>query len=130
MGSMRRSIVLVAVAGLFLTACEEKKPARTNPPAQAMAPAVQPQTTPPASQSAAQAEQTPAPQRPVVNPTPVDPVPGLIEASERAYQQGQTEYKAGHLGSAKAAFDKAVTILMEGPVDVASDDRLRAQFDK
>ena len=66
----------------------------------------------------------------MVTPTPVDPVPSLIEASERAYQQGQAEYKAGHLGSAKTAFDKAVTILMEGPVDVSSDDRLRAQFDK
>jgi membrane-bound lytic murein transglycosylase D len=130
MGTMRRPIVLVAVAGLFLTACEEKKPARTNPPAQAMAPAARPQAALTASQPAAPAAQQVAPQSAVVNPVPVDPVPALIEASERAYQQGQAEYKAGHLGSAKAAFDKAVTILMEGPVDVSSDDRLRSQFDK
>ena len=84
MGSMRRPIVLVAVAGLLLTACEEKKPARTNPPARAMAPAVQ-QPTPPAAQPAATTAQPPAPQRAVVTPTPVDPVPSLIEASERAY---------------------------------------------
>jgi membrane-bound lytic murein transglycosylase D len=85
-----------------------------------MAPTVQAQT-PATAQPAAPA---------AVKPVPVDPVPALIDSSERAYQQGQAEYKAGHLESAKAAFDKAVTVLMEAPVDVASDERLRAQFDK
>jgi membrane-bound lytic murein transglycosylase D len=116
----------IAIAGLLLSACEEKKPARTTPPTQAMAPAVQPQTARPV----APAPQPSAPPPAASIPTPADPVPGLIEASERAYQQGQAEYKAGHLGSAKTAFDKAVTILMDGPVDVSSDDRLKAQFDK
>jgi membrane-bound lytic murein transglycosylase D len=123
MGTMRRPIVLVAplaLAGLLLTACEEKKPARTSPPQAAMAPTVQPQAAAP----------VPQPPPAVVKPVPVDPVPALVDASERAYQQGQAEYKAGHLESAKAAFDKAVTVLMEAPVDVASDERLRAQFDK
>jgi len=125
---MRRPLMWVtpiAIAGLLLSACEEKKPARTTPPTQAMAPAVQPQAATPA----APPPQSSAPQ-PAATPAPADPVPGLIEASEQAYQQGQTEYKAGHMESAKAAFDKAVTILMEGPVDVSSDERLKAQFDK
>jgi len=126
MATMRRPLVLVApiaIAGMLLSACEEKKPARTNPPGQAMAPAAQ--TGAPAPQTAA-----PAPPPPTPQPTPVDPVPALIESSERAYQQGQSEYKAGHLEAAKTAFDQAVNVLMDGPVDVFSDDRLRAQFDK
>ena len=67
----------------------------------------------------------------MAKPAPVaDQVPAVVDASERAYQQGQAEYKAGHLESAKTAFDQAVTILMQAPVDVGSDDRLRAQLDK
>lgn len=121
MGTMRRAILLVAVSGLVLAGCEEKKPVRTSPPPAAMAPAIQP-------------AQTPTPSAPVTQntavPAPVDPVPAVIDASDRAYQQGKAEYKAGHLESAKAAFDQAVTILMQAPVDVGSDERLRTQLDK
>lgn len=126
MGTMRRAILLVALGGLVLAGCGEKKPAHTSPPPAAMAPAVQPQ-------QAGVAASSPAPQTPPAQPKPApvtDPVPAVIDASERAYQQGQAEYKAGHLDSAKTAFDQAVTILMQAPVDVGSDDRLRAQLDK
>ena len=124
MGTMRRAILLVALGGLVLAGCEEKKPARTSPPPAAMAPASHP---PQAAVPAPAAQQASPPQ---IKPAPLDPVPAVIDASERAYQQGQAEYKAGHLESAKTAFDQAVTILMQAPVDVGSDDRLRAQLDK
>jgi membrane-bound lytic murein transglycosylase D len=122
MGTMRRAILWVAMGGLVLAGCEEKRPARTSPPPAAMAPAVQPPQV--AAVTPATAAQAPPAQ------AAADPVPAVIDASERAYQQGQSEYKAGHLESAKAAFDQAVTILMQAPVDVGSDDRLRAQLDK
>src|SRR6185312_17557327 len=60
----------------------------------------------------------------------VDPVPALIQKAEAAYQAGQTNYASGHLETAKADFDRAVDILMQGPVDIKSDDRLQREFDK
>lgn len=59
-----------------------------------------------------------------------DPVALLIGQVEKQYQQGQAEYQAGHLESAKASFDKAVDMLLQSPIDVRSDDRLQNEFDK
>jgi membrane-bound lytic murein transglycosylase D len=59
-----------------------------------------------------------------------DPVPELVQAAEREYQQGQAEYKAGHLNAAKEHFDRAVELMMQGPVEIQSDERLRNEFDK
>ena len=59
-----------------------------------------------------------------------DPVPDMVQAAEREYQQGQAEYKAGHLKAAKEHFDRAVEMMMQGPVDIQSDERLRNEFDK
>jgi len=57
-------------------------------------------------------------------------VPELIQKVEVEYQAGQTNYASGHLEAAKENFDKAVDMLMQGPVDVKSDDRLQREFDK
>ena len=54
----------------------------------------------------------------------------MLQQSETAYQSGQANYRAGHLEAARRDFDHAVDVLMQGPVDVASNDRLRSQFDK
>ena len=59
-----------------------------------------------------------------------DPVAVLIAQVEKQYEQGQAEYQAGHLESAKASFDKAVDMLLQSPIDVRSDDRLQNEFDK
>jgi peptidoglycan lytic transglycosylase D len=101
---------------LFLVACESPDPKHTaaQPQPQAIAP-----TTTTAPQPQVQAK-TP----------PVDPVPGVIEKAEKLYQQGQADYKAGHLEAAKKDFNDAVDALMSSPVDVKSDDRLQAEFDK
>src|SRR5437763_1098548 len=109
--------LIVTTAGLFV-GCEtaEQKPAKTTPPAAAMAPAIQPAPVvaqpaapkPPAQQAVAQ----------------VDPVPALIQKVEQEFQTGQTNYATGHLEAAKANFDHAVDMLMQGPVDVKSDERL------
>ncbi len=59
-----------------------------------------------------------------------DPVMGTIAEAEKAYQSGQADYTAGHLDAAKQEFDQAVDILMQGPMDIKSDDRLQQEFDK
>jgi membrane-bound lytic murein transglycosylase D len=57
-------------------------------------------------------------------------VPGIIAEAEKAYEAGQADYKAGHLDAAKQDFNRAVDILMQGPVDVKADERLQQEFDK
>jgi membrane-bound lytic murein transglycosylase D len=59
-----------------------------------------------------------------------DPVPAMIAEAEKAYESGQNNYKAGHLDAAKQDFNRAVDILMSGPVSVPADERLQAEFDK
>ena len=106
------------------TGCEtaDPKPAKVTPPPAAMAPAIQQAPAPAA-----------VPQR--TEPKPVaaqqtDPVPELIRKVEQEYTTGQTNYATGHLEAAKANFDRAVDMLMSGPVDIKSDDRLQREFDK
>jgi membrane-bound lytic murein transglycosylase D len=120
---MRISALLLVASTLLLSSCEEKKPVRSNPPAAATAPSIGGPTTPAAATAQAAPEQAPPQAKP-------DPIPALIESAEREYQQGQAEYKAGHLEAAKARFDAAVSVIMQGPVDVASDERLRQEFEK
>src|SRR4029077_2483681 len=137
----RLSIVLLGAGMLLLASCdstESKKAAR--PTAQAMAPSIQqPATTSSSSSPASPAPpaQTPAKaqtpskaQTPAPQPEKADPVPGIIAEAEKAYESGQADYKAGHLDAAKQDFNRAVDILMQGPVDVKSDDRLQDEFDK
>jgi membrane-bound lytic murein transglycosylase D len=54
----------------------------------------------------------------------------MIAQSEKAFESGQANYKAGHLDAAKKDFNHAMDVLMEGPVDIKSDDRLQQEFDK
>ncbi len=110
---------------LLLIACEHKdtkKSARPTP--QVMAPAIpEPSPKSPAT-SAPEAEAKQAqPQKP-------DAVAETIAQAEKAYESGQTNYKAGHLDAAKQDFNRAVDVLMQGPVDIKADDRLQQEFDK
>jgi len=59
-----------------------------------------------------------------------DPVLATIAAAERAYESGQANYKSGHLDAAKQDFNRAVDILMQGPVSIKDDERLQQEFDK
>lgn len=67
---------------------------------------------------------------PVAAPVRPDPVEKMIRDSEKEYQSGQTNVRDGHLEAAKANFDRAMATLMEGPVDIGSDERLQRQFTK
>jgi membrane-bound lytic murein transglycosylase D len=59
-----------------------------------------------------------------------DPVLATIAEAEKAYEAGQADYKSGHLDAAKQDFNRAVDILMQGPVSIKDDERLQQEFDK
>src|SRR5579859_3870052 len=120
----RYSALILSTALVLLgTSCETSdKKANTTPVAQAQAPTItpQPQIAPP-----------PAPVAVVPQaPKPPDPVEKMIADAEKQYQEGQQDYSAGHLEAAKASFDQAVNVLLEGPVDARSDERLQNELDK
>ena len=107
---------------LFTTSCDDsgKTRASASPPKAANAPTI--------------AQAAPPPPPPKIQETPqapkVDPVQDILERAEREYQAGQANYAAGHLEAAKDNFDRAVTVLLQGPVDVKSNESLQREFDK
>ncbi len=112
--------ILIALS-LSTLSCDEagKKHATVAPPAAATAPTV------------AQAPPPPPPPKLEAKPVPqADPAQEMLDRAEREYQAGQANYAAGHLEAAKENFDRAVTVLLQGPVDVKSDERLQREFDK
>ena len=94
-----------------------------------MAPSIQQSAATPVSLSKTPAQQTPAPAQ-TPQPEKADPVPEMIAQAEKAYAAGQDDTKAGHLDAAKQDYNHAADILMQGPVDIKSDDRLQQEFDK
>jgi membrane-bound lytic murein transglycosylase D len=80
----------------------------------------------------APARQQPAPPPKVEEPAPPqpDPIDAQVARAEAEFQAGQANYTAGHLDAAKADFDRAVNLLLAGPVDVRTDERLQREFDK
>jgi len=119
-------MLLLAGAGLvLLTSCDTREARKsTLPSPQALAPSLQQQPV------SAPAPAPPAAQTKAPEPPKPDPVVTLIADAEKAYQTGVADYNAGHLDAAKQDFNRAVDILMQGPVDVKSDDRLQQEFDK
>jgi membrane-bound lytic murein transglycosylase D len=123
-------MVILAAGLISLVACESKDTKKSaQPVTQALAPSIQQKEAAPDSSPAEPQEpkatpaQTPQQEKP-------DPVPGMIAEAEKAYSTAQEEYKAGHVDAAKQDFNHAVDILMQGPVDIKSDDRLQQEFDK
>ena len=72
---------------------------------------------------------TAAPQ-PVPAPPPVDPVASLMQTSQRHFENGERELKAGHLEKARQEFDLAVEVLLESPYGARTDARMREHFDR
>ncbi len=120
-----KSYLLIPVLGaaVLLTSCEttEKKRTVTAPPARAQAPTLTADKI---------TSKPPIPEVKEKIVPRVDPVEALIARVEREYQAGQANYNAGHLEAAKQSFDNAFNILLQGPPEVASDDRLQHEFDK
>jgi membrane-bound lytic murein transglycosylase D len=113
------SALLLAVS---LTGCDPQKSAKkaATPAAHALAPVV-----------------APAPQQP--NPAPLSPpqadarnekVRALIEQVEKAYADGQADYKKGDLVSAKSSFDRAVDLMLTSGIDIKTTPQLQDEFDR
>jgi membrane-bound lytic murein transglycosylase D len=115
---------------LFATACPSgNEHAKATPPHQANAPSLSSSSKAPATSTPAGVSSAKAAPLPVSDATKVDPVPDLIAKVDKEYQAGQDNYKAGHLEAAKQNFDSAFDILLSGPVDVRTDERLQKEFD-
>ena len=129
---VKRLTIIAAGVGLMLLAgCESKDTKQSaRPVQQALAPSIE-GTGGGGTDSglSSQAQPTPAPAQ-TPQPEKPDAVPAIIADAEKAYATGQEDYKAGHLDAAKQDFNRAVDILMQGPVDIKSDDRLQQEFDK
>jgi membrane-bound lytic murein transglycosylase D len=104
----------VLAFGLFTAACAAKNPVQAVLP------------TPVAAVQ-------PAPVVAVVAPPPQiqsDPVADLLAISTRHFETGQRELQLGHLEMAKAAFNKALEVLLESQYGARSEPRIREQFDR
>ncbi len=119
-------LLLPIVASLVLAtiSCEtaEKKKTTASPPVQSLAPA------PTQASKLAPPAKIEDPAKPLGSNS--DAVEALVAQVEQELQAGQASYAAGHLEAARANFDKAVDLLLEGPLDIRSDERLQAEFDK
>lgn len=113
--------VPVLGAALLLTACEtsEQKRVVAGPPIPAQAPTLPTPASPPVPPKAAKKDTA-----------ALDPIEATVAAAEREYQAGRANYSAGHLEAAKDNFDRAFDLLLMGPAQVKSDDRLQQEFDK
>jgi membrane-bound lytic murein transglycosylase D len=123
-------IAPLAAGLLAATACQSSHPAAMLPAKQANAPAltqVASASRPEQKQTASATAQKTAETRPELK---VDPVADLIAKVEKQYQAGQANYQAGHMEAAKQNFDTAFNLLVAGPIDLKSDERLEHEFEK
>ena len=54
----------------------------------------------------------------------------LIEQVEKAYSNGQIDYRKGDLLAAKAEFDRAVDLMLTSGMDIKGDAQLQDEFDR
>src|SRR5215469_12014838 len=119
------------IAALATTACQSGKKPVSALPAQQAAPPVIAEAAPPPLVSQ-EAKQAPA-SVPEITTKPApsgDPVADLIAKVEKEYTAGQENYKAGHLEAARQNFDRAFDTLLDSSLQINSDPRLEAEFDR
>jgi membrane-bound lytic murein transglycosylase D len=137
---------VLASAALAASACQTaQKPVSLLPPgkAPALKQAPAPATTASApTTSTAQADDASAQKSAAQKPTPAetvsqapaapvsDPVASLIDKVEKEYQAGLSDHQAGKTDEAKENFDNALNDLLGSNLDIRSDGRLQAEFDR
>jgi membrane-bound lytic murein transglycosylase D len=109
------------------TACQTAQRSATLLPSGAATAPLLTQATSPAPVSEVKPAAPAPPAQTVAKP---DPAAALIAQVEKEYQNGQDDYKAGHLDAAKDSFDRAFNLLLGSPLDVRSDQRLEQEFDR
>jgi membrane-bound lytic murein transglycosylase D len=118
------------IAALATSACS-KHPVSANPAQQSRPPALAATAAPPSvAQNSKPATPEPLPEiTPTAAPS-TDPAADLIAKVEREYTAGQENYKAGHLEAARQNFDRAFDLLLSSKLQINSDPRLEAEFDR
>jgi membrane-bound lytic murein transglycosylase D len=119
MSKASHRLISCSALAFLLTGCTPTQQATSsqNATPQATAPALSEapaQTAPPVAQV-----KTPQQQR----------VQILIEQVERAYANGQADYRKGNLPAAKAEFDRAVDLMLTSGIDIKADAELQDEFD-
>ena len=119
-------VVPVTVLAVVLSGCDPSKPvASTTLPAQALAPSVQ---APPLKQSPAAKTNTPP--QPASNPAQEEQLKALIQQVEKAYADGEADYKKGDLAAARTDFDHAVDLMLTSGIDIKATPQLQDEFDR
>ena len=68
---------------------------------------------------------------PATAPIPAsDPVADVIALSDKHFESGRKELEAGHLETAKTAFNQSLEVLLEWPGGARSEPRIREQYDR
>ena len=109
-------------AVLWSAGCEPSEPKKTaaKVPAQASAPTItQAPSNTATPHSAVQAASVTS-----------DPVDALIAQADKLYQDGTSDYQAGHLEAARQSFDQAFNVLLSSKIEVRDSPRLEREFDK
>jgi membrane-bound lytic murein transglycosylase D len=121
---------LIAVLGTC--ACNSGKHAVSAVPAQQATPPSLASTAPTPSipQDSKPASAAPVPEIATTPPPSADPAADLIAKVEKEYSAGQENYKAGHLEAARQNFDRAFDMLLGSDLQINSDPRLEAEFDR
>jgi membrane-bound lytic murein transglycosylase D len=123
---LRKLYVSIAslIAVLAASACSSKHPVAANP-AQQAAPA-----PPSVAQDTKPTAPAPIPEITTSAAPSADPAADLIAKVEKEYNAGQENYKAGHLEAARQNFDRAFDTLLDSNLQINSDPRLEAEFDR
>jgi membrane-bound lytic murein transglycosylase D len=118
---LNRKILLGSAAlALSLSGCAPTKPA-------AAPPQTKPQATAPALPSAPAAPAVAAPSAADIRAQKVN---ALIAQVEKAYAQGEADYRKGHLTEAKVEFDRAVDLMLTSNIGIKNDARLEEEFNR
>ncbi len=117
MGRAKLFSFLTAVIALAACQTAEKHKPTVQAPVAALAPKPLP------------LRQSELPVRSFYAPIP-DAVDVLVGQVESLYAAGMSDCRSGNLAKAKEEFDQALGLLLESKLDVESDDRLNAEFDR
>jgi len=118
--ALYRSAVCTALA-VALAGCTPTDQGKTpqDAPTRSTAPALPAVAPQPAPIAPPQSAKTPQQQR----------VETLIAQVEKAYADGQADYKKGDLVAAKTEFDRAVDLMLTSGIDIKSEPKLQDEFD-
>jgi membrane-bound lytic murein transglycosylase D len=98
----------------------QPKPSQPAPPPVAAKPVAVPAPAP--AQAETKTQPAPAPQP--------DAISDLLARAEKQYQDGLAAFHSGQPDVAKQDFDNAVNTLLGSNIDIRSDDRLEAEFER